>query len=364
MITIELNVPISIDSLPDALYEYIGSSSNRNGSLCIVLKQDANVVTVQRFLSVLGGDYQLKTGRTFNVTKTNDDTYVVNDLNQPVAVRPQEPVATAPMRVQPQGFTMDEAPPNETIARPELAVGGANDLQELPDNERVTYDGDDGDDDDDDDNGNGTVNRPSPDYSVITSDRVPVVIASQMQNDTTSIGKQLEDSISEYESLNTRLIEMQRKVNSLSRNLTSDNVVSKIQDQMTSLRGHAKVASVDIDSSNCIAIKTIDLVTSTPYRDHVRHIGVLSIHIPLNIIARDSNLTGSLKIRNHTHRIGAFEAPHIRHGSLCLGNGATAVRDALINCELSTVVDVIISLVTAPNQDDEWGESVFNFPRV
>jgi hypothetical protein len=345
---------MDIGQFPDHLYQHIGNYNQDGDHFVVYFNTNVSAENLEQYANDVCIHLSDRGAPGMGIQNNNNGSFTISYLN-PEPVQPVQQEQPQPRRY---------VPPTGNTGNTGLAVGNGFIQEAVPMDPIPQQDNDEYDDDELENVEELDENGPDQDYGIVTPDRISVVIGSQMNNSTTNIARELSDAMVDYDNAENRLIEIRRRVDSLTANLDSDNTVQSLLDKMTRLRDHPKVADVSVTTENCIAIRTRDLITENEFDGAKRRIGVLSIHIPINILARTSNLEGRIKVRNHTHTFDNFQAPHISNNGVCVGNAREAIRDAVVNLEIGTVVDAIIALVTRPDAADAWGRRVLRFPRV
>lgn len=330
--------------IPDELWPYITSLGNGNGEFAINLKPGLESALVNSLVvSICNHWSSSNVGALATVAIDNGVSIGLargasgQTLHQPPPLPSphdvvQYPVQQPTQAIQPYSPPTQPGPGIVQAPQPVAAVVECNDADEQ--------------------------------YGIVTQDQIPVILGSQTDGTTMDAAKQLKDSMEELANAENKVLELTRRITVLGGTVNGSSIVVDLISKMSALREHAKVTDVSITTENCIAIKTTDLITENEYEGAKRRIGVLSIHIPINILARSEGNYGNIRIMNHTHVFEECQAPHVNGHDVCVGNGRTTIRDAIINVDLMTVVDTFISLVTRPDENDPWGRSVNLFPRV
>lgn len=201
-------------------------------------------------------------------------------------------------------------------------------------------------------------------HKVEDESQYDMIIADNIQNEAHSRARACSEKNSEYNNCILRMAALQRDIKRLSIQISEDEEVKKIRQQVDTAKTKHYVDNIYF-AGKYIVVETENLTTN-PLGDQriVYDVGKMRFFIYIPALLNCANNGSYLKIQNCTREVAGAMCGHVKSdGSTCFGDWGLPISEAIADCDLSRLVELLILFVRSPDITDAWGNDITYFPK-
>jgi len=342
-IMIDRRLEVTLNTVPEELFQFMDGVPEENSDGGVTLKiKDGDL---DRAVAIMDA-YLTENERRFNMTRLSNNITVIN----PVEERDEE----FEDEEDDDDLFEEEAPQVAADRNEGPALGRARNQEAEPRRNFETG-----------------INR-APEVSFpdpLTNEAAMQMIAALMENEKTSMAKNLHDMIEQYNREMTKILNLGRKISEATREIEGDPIIGGLLEEAEELRRQNENVEDVYFANNSVIVKTRELVTDGEFDGSRRLIGRMKLTIDLKpVVGKSSQSNRPVQIENldRVYSGGGtsiYHCGHVLNKSVCLGTiGQEQMLQALEHRDLSSIVEVIIRFIKNPNPGDSWASHITRWP--